>query len=58
MPLETYTVTEVAKLLKLSRVTVWRRVKAGQLHLIYVGERQPRVTYAELQRVLTQGMAA
>lgn len=48
---EYYTVAEVAKIIRTSKMTVYRLIKGGEMQRQRIG-RQFRIPKAELQRVL------
>lgn len=45
--------SEVAKRLSISVQTVYRLVKAGELSVVKLGERSPRITESELLRFIS-----
>ena len=55
MPEKLYTLAEVRELLNLSRPTIWRRIKAGELQVIRLGPRSPRFAASEIARIQAEG---
>jgi len=53
-----YTVTEAAELLRVSRITVWRWIRAGYLPVARLGHRTTRIRGEDLQRLPVQLSAA
>ena len=54
-----YTVEELAKILKLSPLTVRRAIKEGKIKVIRLGstpKAQIRITEAEVDKILSEGM--
>src|SRR5690348_16009479 len=49
-----YNISQAAALLGVSRVTLWRWVRAGQLPVWRLGHRTVRVKHADLQRLLRE----
>jgi excisionase family DNA binding protein len=49
-----YGISEAAALLGVSRVTIWRRIRDGQLLVLRLGHRTARIKRADLEQLLVQ----
>ncbi|BCW99827.1 MAG: hypothetical protein KatS3mg024_2654 [Armatimonadota bacterium] len=54
--LQTVTVKEAASLLRVSRPTLFRLLKSGELPSLMVGKRNRRIPLAAIQRMLNEAM--
>src|SRR5919108_921032 len=50
-----YNVSEAAALLGVSRVSVWRWIRAGRLRAVRLGHRTVRIAREDLQRIAARG---
>ena len=57
MVAELYTPQEVAKILRVTRTTIYQHIKKGQLKAIRIGN-QYRITKAQLEEYLQQNVVA
>src|SRR5215212_5516372 len=49
-----YSISQAAALLGVSRVSIWRWIRAGQLPVIRLGHRTVRIAHADLDRLLAR----
>src|SRR3982750_2610480 len=49
-----YSISQAAALLGVSRVSIWRWIRAGQLPVIRLGHRTVRIAHADLDQLLVR----
>src|SRR5919199_2379242 len=53
-----YSISEAAALLGVSRVSVWRWIRAGQIPVARIGHRTTRIKREDIERLLAAGSVA
>ena len=51
---DAYSISEVSSRLGISQITIWRKIKAGDIKAVHVGSRVI-VSHIELQRLVAEG---
>jgi len=55
METKTYTLQEIAEILKISEITIYRYIKKGKIKAIKIGKKW-RIKSEELERILKDGI--